>query len=98
MIKVKTIKAFDDWIARIDDPITRMRLKRRLEKAQEGNLGKGRNLKGGISEMIEDFGPGWRMYYTRRGSTLIIMLGGGEKSTQSADIAKAYKIASMLED
>jgi putative addiction module killer protein len=48
--------------------------------------------------MREHFGPGWRMYYIQRGTTLIVMLGGGDKSTQSADIAKAIKLAATLED
>jgi putative addiction module killer protein len=48
--------------------------------------------------MREFFGPGWRMYYVQRGNVLIVMLGGGDKSTQSADIAKAIKRASTLEE
>ena len=48
--------------------------------------------------MHEHFGPGWRMYCIQRGATLIVMLGGGDKSTQSADIAKAIKLAATLED
>lgn len=48
--------------------------------------------------MREHFGPGWRMYYIQRGTTLIVMLGGGNKSTQSTDIAKAIKLATALED
>ncbi len=48
--------------------------------------------------MREHFGPGWRMYYVQRGDTLIVMLGGGNKSTQRADIAKAIELASFLED
>lgn len=52
----------------------------------------------GVYEMREDFGPGWRMYYVQRGSTLIVMPGGGKKSTQTADIAKAIELAANLED
>lgn len=48
--------------------------------------------------MREHFGPGWRMYYVQRGAVLIVMLGGGNKSTQSADIAKAVKLAARLEE
>ena len=48
--------------------------------------------------MREDFGPGWRMYYVPRGAVLILMLGGGDKSTQQADIARAIALASTLED
>ena len=52
----------------------------------------------GVYEMREDFGPGWRMYYTQRGQVLIVMLGGGSKSTQQADIAKAIELAGRLEE
>jgi putative addiction module killer protein len=73
-------------------------LSRRLDKAQRGNLGDIKPVGEGVFEMREHFGPGWRMYYVRRGSVLIIMLGGGEKSTQAADIAGAIRCASDLED
>jgi putative addiction module killer protein len=52
----------------------------------------------GVSEMREHFGPGWRMYYVQRGAVLIVMLGGGDKSTQDRDIADAKKLAATLED
>jgi putative addiction module killer protein len=52
----------------------------------------------GVFEMREFFGPGWRMYYVQRGETLIVMLGGGDKSTQSTEIAKALKLAGTLEE
>lgn len=52
----------------------------------------------GVFEMREFFGPGWRMYYVQRGAVLIVMLGGGDKSTQAVDIAKAMELASDLED
>lgn len=51
-----------------------------------------------IIEMREFFGPGWRMYYTERNGMLIVMLGGGDKSTQKSDIAKAIALAATLED
>ena len=73
-------------------------LARRLEKAQKGNLGDVKSISDGVFEMREHFGPGWRMYYVRRGDVLIVMLGGGDKSTQPADIAKAMRLASLLED
>jgi putative addiction module killer protein len=51
-----------------------------------------------VWEMREFFGPGWRMYYTQRGNALIVMLGGGDKSTQGADIARAIALAATLEE
>ena len=52
----------------------------------------------GVMEMREHFGPGWRMYYVQKGTTLIVMLGGGDKDTQSRDIAAAKQLAETLED
>ena len=78
--------------------MTRRRLARRLEKAQNGNLGDIRPVGNGVFEMREHFGPGWRMYYIQRGELLIVMLGGGDKSSQNEDIAKAQSIAASLED
>ena len=51
-----------------------------------------------VFEMREHFGPGWRMYYVQHGAVLIVMLGGGDKATQTADIAKAVRLAATLED
>jgi putative addiction module killer protein len=78
--------------------VTRIRLARRLDKAQRGNLGNIKSLGGGLFEMREHFGPGWRMYYLQREETLIVMLGGGDKSSQAADISKAATIAATIEE
>ena len=61
-----------------------------------GNLGDVKPVGEGVWEMREFFGPGWRMYYLQRGDVLIVMLGGGDKSTQPADIAKAIAMAKEL--
>lgn len=78
--------------------MTRLRLSRRLDRAQRGNLGDVKPVGDGIFEMREFFGPGWRMYYAKKGDTLIIMLGGGDKSSQQADIAKAKQLCTTLEE
>jgi len=71
-------------------------LARRLEKAQRGLLGDVAPVGEGVFEMREFFGPGWRMYYVQRDGVLIIMVGGGDKSTQQADIARAVALAKTL--
>jgi putative addiction module killer protein len=76
----------------------RARLIKRLRKAQLGNLGDVEPVGEGVHEMREHFGPGWPMYYVQRGDTLIVMLGGGDKSTQQADIRRAIRLAQSLED
>lgn len=98
---VFTIKLTDNfaaWLAGIKDGMTRRRLARRLEKAQLGNLGDVKPVGDDVFEMREFFGPGWRMYYLRRGEVLVVMLGGGQKSTQGADIAAAKRLAKTIED
>ena len=78
--------------------MTQRRLVKRLRKVTLGNLGDVTTVGEGVFEMREHFGPGWRMYYIQRGTVLIVMLGGGDKSTQTADIAKAVKLAAMIEE
>lgn len=98
MFTLKQTPEFAAWLSGLKDRMTRRRLARRLEKAQLGHLGDVKPVGGGVCEMRECFGPGWRMYYAQRGMVLIVMLGGGDKSTQPADIAKAMALASTLED
>ncbi len=69
-----------------------------MRKAQLGNLGDVKPVGEGMFEMREHFGPRWRIYYIHRGKEIIVLLGGGQKSTQSADIAKALKLAGSIED
>lgn len=96
MITIKTTPEFDRWLNGIKDRMAYIRLSRRLDRALQGNLGDVKPVGDGVFEMREHFGPGWRMYYVQRGSVLIVMLGGGDKSSQSADIEKAVKIAATI--
>ena len=87
---------FDGWLNSVRDRQTRFRLLRRLEKAQRGLLGDVATVGDGVFEMREFFGPGWRMYYVQQGQVLIVMLGGGDKSSQAADIEDAKTLATTL--
>ncbi|MFN5994271.1 MAG: type II toxin-antitoxin system RelE/ParE family toxin [Betaproteobacteria bacterium] len=98
MFTVRRTKEFDAWFLSLRDGVTRARLAARLRKAQLGNLGDVKSVESGVYEMREDFGPGWRLYYVKRGRLLIVMLGGGDKFTQAKDIAKAVKLAAQIED
>ena len=98
MYTIKLTPAFESWLAGLKDNATRLRLARRLDKAQQGNLGDVKSIGSGLYEMREHFGPGWRMYYLQQDQTLIVMLGGGDKSSQSADIKKAAAIAATIEE
>lgn len=75
-----------------------MRLARRLQKVQAGNLGDVAPVGAGVFEMREFFGAGYRMYYVQRGCYVVVMLGGGDKSTQKADIARAHILAQTIGD
>ena len=88
--------AFIDWVNSLRDRPTRIRLRRRLGKAMRGSLGDVKPVGDGIWEMREFFGPGWRMYYLQRGELVIMMLGGGDKSSQASDIEAAKAIAKEL--
>jgi len=98
MYAVKTLPEFDAWLDGLKDSITRLRLSRRLDKAQRGSLGDVKPVGDGVFEMREFFGPGWRMYYVKRGETLVIMLGGGNKGSQESDIVTAQQRRALLED
>ncbi len=98
MYSIKLLPEFTAWLDSLKDRVTRLRLARRLDRAQCGNLGDVKLVGEGVFEMREIFGPGWRMYYIRRGETLIVMLGGGDKDTQAADIAHAVNLAARFEE
>jgi putative addiction module killer protein len=98
MFSIKRTDEFNAWLHGLKDGMTHRRLARRLEKAQAGNLGDVKPVGEGVFEMREHFGPGWRMYYVERGAVLIVMLGGGDKSTQAADIARAIRMTAAMED
>ncbi len=98
MPTIKRTPQFDEWMDGIRDGMTRLRLGKRLDKAQRGLLGDVEPVGESVWEMREHFGPGWRMYYVQRGEVLVVMLGGGDKSTQQADIAAAIALARTLEE
>jgi putative addiction module killer protein len=98
MYTIKRMPEFDEWLGSIRDSMTRIRLARRLDKAQRGLLGDVAPVGEGVCEMREFFGPGWRLYYVERSGMLIVMLGGGNKSTQSEDIARAIALSKTIEE
>jgi putative addiction module killer protein len=98
MFTIKRTIEFDAWLSDLRDGVTKARLVARLRKAQLGNLGDVKAVGDSVYEMREHFGPGWRMYYVKRGKVLIVTLGGGTKSTQTADITKAVKLAAQIEE
>jgi putative addiction module killer protein len=96
MNTIKRMPEFDCWLAGIRDGMTRIRLAKRLDKVQRGLLGDVAPVGEGVMEMREFFGPGWRMYYIEQSGMLIVMLGGGDKSTQSDDISHAIALSKTI--
>jgi len=96
MFIVKPLPEFTEWLDSLKDGLTQRRLATRLRKAMLGNLGDVKAVGEGVCEMREFFGPGWRMYYIQQGNVLIVMLAGGDKSTQQADIAAAISLSKTI--
>jgi len=96
MFTVKVLPEFTTWLDSIKDRMTQRRLATRLRKAALGNLGDVKPVAEGVWEMREFFGPGWRMYYVQHGDVFIVMLGGGNKSTQQTDIKTAIALSKSL--
>ena len=97
MFTVRQTEEFQDWLDALKDTRAQVRIAARIRQAEAGNLGDWKAVGGEVSEMRVDTGPGYRLYFTRRGSVLIIMLAGGNKSTQSRDIKRAQKMLTQLE-
>ena len=96
MYIVKQMPEFAAWLGGLKDATTRIRLGMRLDKAQRGLLGDVKPVGDGVFEMREFFGPGWRMYYVLQNGVLIVMLGGGDKSSQPSDIDSAIALSKTL--
>jgi putative addiction module killer protein len=96
MYHVIETETFSKWLHSLKDSVTKARLLKRLRKVSLGNLGDVKFIGDGVFEMCEFFGPGWRMYYVQRGDIVIVMLGGGTKSTQGRDIQRAIALAQEL--
>lgn len=95
--QIKTTSQFTTWLDRLKDIDGRARIQARIQRLASGNPGKHRDLKLGVSELKIDVGPGYRVYYTQRGDVLIILLCGGDKSSQTRDIKLAYELVQDLE-
>lgn len=96
MIDVLQTDAYADWIDDLRDDRARMRIEVRIRRLQLGNAGDVKPVGEGVSELRIDYGPGYRVYFTRRGNTLIVLLAGGDKGTQARDIQTALDLARNL--
>ena len=96
MIEVRRTDIFTEWLDDLRDLRARARVQARIERLSAGNPGDVRPVGEGVSELRIDYGPGYRVYFTRRGLELIILLAGGDKSTQAEDIQTALQLARQL--
>lgn len=95
-MKARLTRVYQDWINNLKDPMSRAKIQMRVDRLIHGNPGQHRQLTNGISELKIDFGPGYRVYYTIKNNEIIILLVGGDKSTQQQDIKQAIKLTNNL--
>lgn len=95
MVEVLKSRSFDGWLTVLTDRRAAARIQVRIDRLALGNFGDVRPVGRGLSELRVDYGPGYRVYFSRRGATLVILLCGGDKSTQDRDIARARIIDSQ---
>jgi putative addiction module killer protein len=95
-MRVAMTVVYRDWINGLTDIAARARIQVRVDRLAHGNPGQHRALRGGVSELKIDVGPGYRVYYTQRGGMLIILLAGGDKSSQRSDVRMAIELAAHL--
>lgn len=96
MLELRRTAEYDHWMRMLRNIQVKARINARIRRLTQGNPGQHRVLTGGIIEMKIDCGPGYRVYCTKRGSTIIILLCGGDKASQQTDISRALALASNL--
>jgi len=94
---VRVTPHFQQWLDELRDLRAQVRISKRVRLAEQGNLGDWKPVGRTLSEMRIDVGPGYRLYFERRGLTVIVMLGGGDKSSQRRDIAAAMRLSAEWE-
>lgn len=98
MFAVERTREFSNWLAELADPKARAAIAARIVRVELGNLGDVKSVGGKVSELRVDVGPGYRVYLTRTGLTVQLLLCGGDKSTQQADIQRAQEMVEELDE
>jgi putative addiction module killer protein len=98
MIEIRESGTFSAWLEALRDKAAHRRIVQRLNRIEYGLLGDVKALGGGLSEIRVDQGPGYRLYFCRRGEAILLFLCGGDKGSQTRDVAKARKMMEALED
>jgi len=97
-VRVEKTDVYREWLDALKDRAGRARILVRVDRLIHGNPGHHRDLTDGVSELKIDFGPGYRVYYAQRGTSLLLLLAGGDKSTQQKDIAMAIHLAKNFQE
>ena len=97
MIEIVKTNHFDHWLRKLRDDRARARIEARVTRLAAGNAGDVKPVGGGVSEMRIDYGPGYRVYYMHKGDVMVVLLCGGDKSSQQRDITSALAIAAEWE-
>ncbi len=93
MVEVFTTEDFDRWLRKLKDRQGRLRIVARIDRLAHGNPGDTKSVGQGVAELRLPYGPGYRIYFTQRGNRVVLLLCGGDKSTQSDDITRAHQLA-----
>jgi putative addiction module killer protein len=96
MLEVQKTEEFDEWLTRLADQTAKAKIASRIERLGLGNPGDVKPVGEGVSEMRVPYGPGYRVYFKKTGRTIVLLLCGGDKSTQQRDIRRAKEIAAEL--
>jgi putative addiction module killer protein len=98
VIEVRQTPEYAAWFSTLRDRVAKTRIDIRIRRLSLGNPGDAKPIGDGVSELRIDHGPGYRVYFVQRGSVLVVLLAGGDKSTQAQDIRKAKTLARNLEE
>ena len=98
MVQIQQTETYAKWVAGLPDRVARARIDIRIRRLSMGNAGDAKPVGEGVSELRVDHGPGYRVYFIQRGDVVIVLLAGGDKSTQDKDIRNAKALAKDLKD
>ena len=98
MLEVRQTEIFANWFKGLKDRRAKARVQARIDRLEMGNFGDVSPGGEGVSELRIHYGPGYRVYFVQRGLVIVVLLCGGDKSSQNSDITKAKKLARQLED
>ena len=96
MIQIRQTDVYAQWLDKLRDRQAKARIAIRIRRLSLGNPGDVRPVGGGVSELRIDYGPGYRVYFLKQGAALVVLLAGGDKSSQADDIRKARNLARIL--